>query len=419
MTFSRRDFLIAAGAISLAATATACGTNTGRGNSTATTNSISAWFHEYGEDGVQAALKQDGAAFTKAPVEIKWNPGEYSKLLNSALLTDQGPDVFEVEMGASLDMIKAGQVVDLTDVMGPAKSQFMSQLIERFSYQGKLYAIPQVVDMQLLYYRKSALEKAGVKPPTTFDELVEAATKTKTGSMGGFFAGNDGGLGVLGAMLIYASGNHQLNTDKTDIGFANDTFYEALSTFTAFYKSDSMLKAASADWFKTTAFETGETAMQWGGLWSMTDVQKALGEDFGVVAFPAIGSAGKQVVPFGAFGSCISAKSKNIDVAKDFVKWLWIEQTDRQVEFANNFGTHVPSQPALASRCTKLASGPGATAAKLLADQGVAASDLLWTSAMVDAYTAALTNIVVKGADAKTEIAAVSTKAKAELKRLG
>ncbi|MGL4831202.1 MAG: ABC transporter substrate-binding protein [Propionibacteriaceae bacterium] len=418
MTFSRRDFLLAAGALSLAATATACGTNTGRGGSTAATNTISAWFHEYGEDGVHAALKQDAAAFTKASVEIKWNPGEYAKLLNSALLTDQGPDVFEVEMGASLDMIKAGQVVDLTDVMGSSSSQFMHQLIERFSYQGKLYAIPQAVDMQLLYYRKSAFDKAGVKPPTTFNELVEAANKVKTSSMGGFFAGNDGGLGVLGAMLIYASGNRQLNADKTDIGFANDAFYEALSAFTAFSRSDAMLKAASADWFKTTAFETGETAMQWGGLWSMTDVQKALGDDFGVVAFPAIGSAGKQAVPFGAFGSCISAKSTNIDAAKDFVKWLWIEQTDRQVEFANNFGTHVPSQPALASRCTKLASGPGATAAKLLADQGVAASDLMWTSAMADTYTAALTNIVVKGADAKTEIAAVSAKAKAELKRL-
>ena len=30
------------------------------------------------------------------------------------------------------------------------------------TYQGKLYAVPQVTDMQLLVYRKSLLETAGV-----------------------------------------------------------------------------------------------------------------------------------------------------------------------------------------------------------------------------------------------------------------
>ena len=60
-----------------------------------------------------------------------------------------------------------------------------------------------------------------VKPPSTFAELVAAAKAVKTKDMGGFFAGNDGGLGVLSNMLIWASGNEQLNPERTAAGFVN------------------------------------------------------------------------------------------------------------------------------------------------------------------------------------------------------
>ena len=157
--------------------------------------------------------------------------------------------------------------------------------------------------------------------------------------------------------------------------------------------------------------------MQWGGLWSMPDVQKAFGDDFGVLPFPAMGSSGRVAVPFGAYSSCVAAKSQHVDAAKAFAKWLWVDQTDYQIDFANSYGTHIPSQPGLVPKCTKIAQGPGKDAADMVANEGFA-SDIMWTGPIGDAFNSAMTNVVVKGADPAGEFKSVGSKAKSELKRI-
>ena len=87
MPVSRRQFLGLGGG--LAATAlgvSACGSNTGRpepaGSSSggaATKPALSRWYHEYGEKGVQEAVKKYVAAYDKATVTVKWNPGDDEK----------------------------------------------------------------------------------------------------------------------------------------------------------------------------------------------------------------------------------------------------------------------------------------------------------------------------------------------------
>jgi multiple sugar transport system substrate-binding protein len=270
--------------------------------------------------------------------------------------------------------------------------------------------------MQMLYYRKSLLEKAGVQPPKTFAELVTTARAVQTKDIGGFFAGNDGGIGVLGNQLIWAAGLEQINADKTGIGFDDPAMYDGLTQFRDLTK-DGLLASASKDWFDAAPFVNEETAMQWTGLWVLPDVEKAFGDDFGVVPFPAIGASGRQVVPFGAFSACVSAKGVNPDAAKAFVRWLWVDQEADQVDFSNSYGTHIPAKPALVPQATKIAAGAGAEAAKFVTDFGHAPS-LLWTPAILQAYTGALSNVVRKGSDPQKEIGAVVSKARAEIKRV-
>ena len=424
MHIPRRRFLGLAGlAAASVAGLSACGSNTGRepeGSSASSGGAkpqLSQWYHEYGEDGVEDAVKRYAAAYPDATVTVKWNPGDYDKLVSAALLTADVPDVFEYGNGPTLDMIKAGQVEDLTDLVGDARSQFSAPVLAAMTWEDKIYAIPQTVDMQLLYYRTSVLEKAGVQPPTTMDALTAAAKKVSSDDMGGFFAGNDGGIGVLNQMLIWAAGQEMINADQTTIGFDNDAGYGALAAFADLYNSGGMVKSASADWFDAKPFTNGETAMQWGGLWSLPDIQTALGDDFGVIPFPAIGSSGRQAVPFGAFAATVTAKGKEPDAAKAFVKWLWIDQEDFQVDFSNSYGTHIPAKPALVPKADKIASGAGAEAAKFVDELGHA-PDKLWTNAVSQAMVAAVTNVAAKKADAKAEVAKVAAVATKEIDRV-
>jgi len=426
MAIPRRRLLALSGGLAAAlAGVSACGSNTGRpdpassasatGGASASRVQLTQWYHEYGEEGVEDAVKRYAAGYQPAEVSVKWNPGEYAKLVSAALLTDDVPDVFEYGNGPTLDMIKAGQVVDLTDTLGEARSQFAPSVLAAMTWDDKVWAIPQTIDMQMIYYRKSLLEKAGVQPPTTLDELVTTARAVQTKDIGGFFAGNDGGLGVLGNQFIWASGHEQVNEDRTGIGFDDPAMYAALTAWRDFSK-DGLLESASKDWFDAAPFVNEETAMQWTGLWVLPEVQEAFGDDFGVVPFPAIGSTGRQVVPFGAFSSCVSAKGTDPEAAKAFVKWLWVDQEADQVDFSNSYGVHIPAKPALVPQATKIASGAGAEAARFVTDFGHAPS-LLWTPATSQAYTDALSNVVRKNADPQKEIAAVARKARTELER--
>jgi multiple sugar transport system substrate-binding protein len=419
---SRRALFSASTGIAAAAVLAACGSNSGlssgaSGSSGGSGPALSQWYHEYGEDGVQAAVTKYAAAYTKAKVTVKWNPGDYEKAVGAALLTQTVPDVFEYANGPTADMIVAGQVLDLTDTLGSAKSQFNQALVTPRIFRDKIWAIPQTIDMQMLYYRTSVLDKAGVKPPTTFAELVDAAAKVTTKDMGGFFAGNDSGVGVLGLPLIWSAGFNSISSDGKGVDFDDPAFYSALAAYKAFRDGTGLLRNASTDWFDATPLINGETAMQWTGLWALPKVKAALGDDFGVVAFPAIGSAGKVSVAAGAYGACVAAKGVDPDAAKAFVKWLWVDQEDDQIEFSTAFGTHIPAKPALAAKAGPLSSGAGQTAAKLVADSGHV-TDIRWTNAIGTAYSSALTNIIVKSADPKTELATVSATAKTELAKL-
>ncbi len=419
----RRALLTMTGGLAAAAGLSACGSNTGRPEPGASDPAggakpqLSQWYHEYGEDGVQEAVKKYAAAYPDATVTVQWNPGDYDKLVSSALLTADAPDVFEYGSGPTLDMIKAGQALDLTDLLGDAKSQFTQPVLDAASWEGKVYGIPQTVDMQMLFCRKSVLNEAGVAPPRTIEELITATSAVQTKDMGGFYAGTDGGIGVLNSLLIWASGQEQISADKTGIGFDNADGYNAFAKFAELSQADGFVPSASGDWSTASPFVNGETAMQWSGLWILPEVIEALGDDFVVFPFPAVGSSGRQAVIFGAFSACVNAKGKNPEAAKEFVRWLWVDQEDYQLDFSTAFGTHIPAKTALVPKAEKLATGPGAHAAAFVATYGHA-NDKLWTPAISQAVVAALTNVVQKKADPKTEIAAVAERAKADIKRL-
>ncbi|MEO8828404.1 sugar ABC transporter substrate-binding protein [Lapillicoccus sp.] len=424
ITVNRRRFLgLGAGAVG-AGLLTACGGNTGREPSTSSSGStgggsaLSQWYHQYGEQGTQQAVEGYAKAYPGANVTVQWNPGDYDKKVASALLTSSGPDIFENGNGPSIDMIQAGQVVDMTGILGSAESDFTPSLVSRMTYKGKLYAVPQVTDMQLMVYRKSLLAAAGIQPPTTVDELLAAAKKLTTDKVKGLFAGNDGGVGVLGGPMLWGAGLDYLNEDQTAFGFDGDGAVEGFAKLRTLFTSGSLLLGAPADWSDPSAFTQGLCAMQWTGLWTLPVIEKAFPGDYGVMAWPALGGSGKASVPVGAYGSSVSAKSKNVDAAKSFVKWLWVDQTAKQLDFAQSYGFHIPARKTVAAQADKLKVAPASDAVKFVNENGHAQTPLLWSPKCATAFSDGLTRIVKDGADPAGEIATMKSTVDAELKRL-
>jgi multiple sugar transport system substrate-binding protein len=417
----RRAFLGLTGGTLGAGVLAACGDNTERSNTSSTSGGslrLSQWYHQYGEEGTQQAVEGYARAYPGAMVAVQWNPGEYDQKVASALPTDGGPDIFEYGNGPSIDMIQAGQVVDMSGILGGAVSDFTKSLVQRMTFKGKLYAVPQVIDVHLLVYRKSLLQAAGVNPPTTVDELIAVAKQLTTDKVRGFFAGNDGGISVLGGPMLWAAGQDYLNEDQTEMGFDANRGAEALGRLRTLFASDALLLRAPADWSDPSAFTQGLVAMQWTGLWTLPVIEKAFSGDYGVMAWPPLDAQGKPWVPVTAYGACVSARSHNVDAAKGFVKWLWVDQTARQLDFAQSFGFHIPARKSVAARADKLKNPPASDAVKLVNDNGRAQTPLLWTPKCATAFSDGLTRIVKDGADPKGEIEAMKATVDAELERV-
>ncbi len=97
-------------------------------------------------------------------------------------------DVMSLDVIWIPEFAQAGWLEDLT-VRIPEETlrEFLEGPVEADTYNGRLYALPWYVDAGVLYYRKDLLEKYGLEPPRTQEELVASAQKVLT-------AENDPGL---------------------------------------------------------------------------------------------------------------------------------------------------------------------------------------------------------------------------------
>ena len=421
---SRRRVLALGGVGALGASLAACGDNTGRGGSTSPDGAgasaggrprIAQWYHQYGEAGTQEAVERYAADYGPADVTVSWKPGDYDQSTAASLLTDAGPDVFEYGNGPTIDMIRGEQVADLTDLFGDTLDDFTPSLVERMTYDGKVWAVPQVVDTQVLVYRRSLLEQAGIEPPQQISELVEAARELTRDDVKGLFLGNDGGAGLLGGPMLWAAGLDYL--DGEQVGFASAGAPEALAVLRTLWTDETVLLGQAKDWFDPEALTSGRAAMQWTGLWTFPTIAEALGDDFGVIPWPAM-EGGAPSVPVGAYGSCVSTRATDVQAAMDFVRWLWIEQTDKQLDFATAYGFHLPSRTSLVPEADVLSSGPAADAAGYVADHGHAQTPLLWTPQSATAWSDMMNRIVRDGADPQAELDALVPVVEAELERV-
>jgi multiple sugar transport system substrate-binding protein len=217
--------------------------------------------------------------------------------------------------------------------------------------------------------------------------------------------------------MLWSAGLDYLTPDH-EFGFDDPRAATALGKLRELWEAEVLLLDAPKDWSDPAAMVDGLTAMQFTGLWTFPQLTKALGDDFGVLPWPALDDRGNPSVPVGAYGSCVSAKSKDVAAAKAFVKWLWIDQVADQLDFATSYGFHLPARQSLFPRARSLDGGPAAEAAQIVVEHGMAQTPLLWTPRDAGVFGDAMIRIVKGGADPKAEIAEVRTVVEAELKRV-
>jgi multiple sugar transport system substrate-binding protein len=414
---SRREFLKVAGLAAIGLGMGACAPKEGGGaagkSPAGEEVNLVLWWHEYGEAGTQEASIRIAKEYSEqtpgVTVESVWNPGEYEgQKLPTALAAGTGPDAYESH--ANIDQVANNYAIALDEVFEETLDDWSPEDLSRVTIKGHKYGIPMMVDFQLFCLRPSMLEAAGLSTPTNWDELVEAGIACTSGRQKGMFLGNDGGLGTCGTRIAQCAGVNFFmeESDTPEIRFNQDETvmaWEKLADLHANH-SDILLTGAPSDWWDPGAFNQGMCAIQWMGFWSTAAIIDAVGDDYEFLAFPPVGSGPNAIsrVDRGGWIAQVTALQK----------WLWVDNTDWQIEWNTAYGYKALPRISLNAQVDRLKVGEPKRAVDMVTEYGTFIG-LLWSGVMGTAVSDAVINIVKNGADANAEMQTAYDKCVAEL----
>ena len=245
------------------------------------------------------------------------------------------PDVVFLSQPDELATLAANPVnypLDLKTVVDAGTlGSFAKGSVERCTFQGKVYCLPNDIAQTVLYYNKTLFDKWGYTVPTTFDawrELGERVAKEhpgySLGSVSGRY-GTDAYYGSSGCPLNASSSPTEVKINVTDPACArvNAVIGPLMANGTL-----STLDPFDANYVKTVSGGKLLAAIMpsWFGAYGIKPNYKKNG-DYAVAAMPTW--AGASDTTSGAVGGglwLVSATSGNVKAATDFVKALTTDE---------------------------------------------------------------------------------------------
>jgi raffinose/stachyose/melibiose transport system substrate-binding protein len=325
-----KSFLKGATLVAFASLLVACGKSGGNSASTEVE-----FFSQKPE--MQATLQEivDGYNKSQDDVKVKLtsvpDPGT---VLKTRIANGEAPDVINIypQNADFKGWASDGQFVDLTE-----ESDILDNLndgaAEAYAVDSKIYNIPLTTNVSGIYYNKDAFAELGIEVPNTLEEFQAIVKKIKNDgqtpfaeALGDSWTVN--GFGQL-AWIQSAGDAKEANdylrfSDKgaitaTDEVTKNVAVYLDLLAGNGQSNSDGALYADTV-----AAFAEGEALMMANGSWALTVINQQE-PNFEVGFFPMPGlTADSPAMTVGAadMAVSISANSKNVDAAKDFVNYL-------------------------------------------------------------------------------------------------
>lgn len=292
---------------------------------------ITVWGHPYVGDDKKEQLKafwnETIAAFKQKYPDVKVNYEEIpwknreQKIL-TALAAGSGPDVF-YQLPDQIPQFAGNNALEPLDAYAKDihTDDFSKGALAGATYQGKLYALPILQEVQTLIYNPDVIKAIGEDPaklPTTWDEFDRWAEKAKAK---GYYARNfEGGAGCCNATLyplLWQSGSN-VTDDGGSIILNNDKGVQAFEYVKKMYDNGWIPKDSVSNDNQFPEFLSGKMLAVW-GQGSTLATLKAQKKPY--VIGPPLKK--EKQASFGTVGMFVVSKtSKNKAAAVEFAKFL-------------------------------------------------------------------------------------------------
>jgi multiple sugar transport system substrate-binding protein len=265
------------------------------------------------------------------------------------------PDVFTQDIVWIAEFAAAGWAAPLDDAVDAAtKGQYFKGMIDACTWDGKLTALPWMIDSGMLYYRTDLLEAIGAKPPQTWQDLVDSATKLMKedkARFGFLWQAKQAEVLVCDLVEFIASNNGAiLGPDGKSVTVASP---EAVAAVQFMHDTIHQYKISPQDvlsWDEEPSrrpFTSGQAAFlrNWSYVWSIAQdaAESSVAGKVGVAPLPHF-PGGRSAAALGGYQYGVNAASKNRDAAYEFVTWMSSPET--QLRFATGMGL-APTRPSV------------------------------------------------------------------------
>ncbi|MBM7438583.1 extracellular solute-binding protein [Streptomyces sp. HB132] len=337
----RRGITATALVATLALAATACGSDdeSGGSKSSGELSGTVTWWDTSNVGSEDKVFKKIAEGFEKKhpKVDVKYVNVPFgeaqNKFKNAAQAGSGAPDVIRSEVAWTPEFASLGYLAPL-DGTTALKDQddFLKQAAASTKYEGKTFAVPQVIDSMGIFYNKKMFKDAGVEPPATIADLKSIAKKIKdkTGKTGLYLRGDDS---YYFLSFLYGEGGDLVDADSKTVTVDSAEGVKAFDVVKDLVDSGAAKTDATDGWENMMqSFKNGDVAMMINGPWAVADT--LTGKEFtdkanlGISTVPAGSSA--QGAPQGGHNLGVYAGSKNIDASYAFVEYMTSVESQAQ-----------------------------------------------------------------------------------------
>ena len=287
---------------------------------------------------------------TKVAIETGGNTSEAQAQYLNTIMSAKDPslDVLILDVIRPAQFAAAGWTVPFE---GKDMSSYLPAYAEANTVNDKVVALPAFADSMFLYYRKDLLDKYGIAPPKTWDELTAAAKKIAEGEKNPDLQGlSFQGKAIEGAVCTFllpywSQGKNLVENGK--LTFDKTAAVNSLKLWKSFVDQGvakkNIAEVATDDTRKE--FQAGNVvfAVNWSYAWAQSQGKdSAVAGKVGVARLPAV-AGGEQATCLGGWEWGVSAYSNHKDEAQKLVEYLSSQETST---FMAVNGSLLPTYPA-------------------------------------------------------------------------
>ncbi len=264
--------------------------------------------------------------------------------IQTALRSGSPPDVIEAQHGWVVPYAQSGLLTPLDDVLTAlGKDDFVPASLSYDTWDGHIWGIPYRIETHAVFYNKGMYKAAGLdpnKPPETWDELVDVATKLTHDDQYGFAITGGGEFGntiFRSLPFIWMNGGAIISDDGKEVLVNSPETVEAVTFYTDFLKKGlSPPSTLQNDGTANRRLFIAETVASYqSGQFDVNSIRQENPDiDIGVMMIPH--PKGKETAAIlGGWSFIIPKDAPNVADAKKFIEFMG--QADNMGFFTDTF----------------------------------------------------------------------------------